>query len=729
MRQIKNTQWKKNTERLARLLGSDEGFFALALHSFIEQLMKQLDPGLRYITDFPTKLDEFRLFLVNEGIDPSDLGKIIKGIGQDHNVTNAVRHSFKALSREEVISMTYNFLRFCGLLSQDCLSGLACLEENVHKVWDRKQAPYQQQKELKRLEYELFISQRSNRHYEQELQELKKAEEQEQISRESYLDLKQALKTAQQQLGGKDERIDQLRRELFNKKQEHRRAAEHLEEMEPLKEHISYLQRLSTYSRTRREYEQNILRLSPDQEEALGKIRLQHDFLIKGCAGTGKTLVLLKAFEKAFSLEKQELGLEQDEGKILLLTFTKALVRYDQYLSRILHANPDEGAIMTAESFFLSKLQAINPAWSVGYKVMEELSKHHNSLDFLDDKELQTEIEDFIFGGAVGKEEYIDQRIARKGLKKPLSQKQRRDVWDVADRIIQEMEERGVFSKNYAKLKILSYLEQHPKDNSYRDVRFIFVDEAQDLTAVELMTLKALAKRPVILAGDSDQTIYGFSSPYARAGINISGYTKILKLNFRNTVPIHSFAETYRTLSREESHDTSQCSTAFREGPVPELLLGKKKEILPALLDKIDFFIQQLGYDPENICILAPTGREIKTAAGALAERGIAAETYKDNDFDFSNTGKVRLFTLHSSKGIDFPVVILYLPYLPYMGQKSLDHAALEKIYHNLVYVACTRAMDHLIIGIPQNSTYQSIQELETSWEKLLTSSESMARE
>jgi superfamily I DNA/RNA helicase len=52
----------------------------------------------------------------------------------------------------------------------------------------------------------------------------------------------------------------------------------------------------------------------------------------------------------------------------------------------------------------------------------------------------------------------------------------------------------------------------------------------------------------------------------------------------------------------------------------------------------------------------------------------------------------VRLSTLHSSKGLDFPVVLMYLPEMP--PAKEIDPPYQDRLYRNLQYVAMTRGMD-----------------------------------
>ena len=50
------------------------------------------------------------------------------------------------------------------------------------------------------------------------------------------------------------------------------------------------------------------MRLTPEQRDALDEIRPGHDFLIRGGAGTGKTIVLLHAFDRARKERDAELG-------------------------------------------------------------------------------------------------------------------------------------------------------------------------------------------------------------------------------------------------------------------------------------------------------------------------------------------------------------------------------------------------------------------------------------
>ncbi len=69
-------------------------------------------------------------------------------------------------------------------------------------------------------------------------------------------------------------------------------------------------------------------------------------------------------------------------------------------------------------------------------------------------------------------------------------------------------------------------------------------------------------------------------------------------------------------------------------------------------------------------------------------------EDITEEGFSFRSTGRIRITTLHSSKGLDFPVVLLYLPYL--YRRRQYDQVHTEKLLRNLLYVGITRAMDNV---------------------------------
>jgi superfamily I DNA/RNA helicase len=321
--------------------------------------------------------------------------------------------------------------------------------------------------------------------------------------------------------------------------------------------------------------------------------------------------------------------------------------------------------------------------------------------------------------------------VPRTGLRRRLSAQQRQAVWRIRQQMAAEMEQSKTYTKNYGRLKVLEYLQSHPEDRGIRDIGLLFLDEVQDLNPVALRALRELTRGAMVMAGDGEQSIYSCRSPFPHSGISLRGATRILKTNFRNTVQVYELAERFRRRSLADAAaveaspspaaaaeaaegPTDAASEAaeaaegpadapvdaarpfpFREGPPPELYTARSvEELQRLLLEKIRVFLEELGYDAENLCILVPRKCEIEGLRRVLEKAGLELEAIREEQFSFRSTGKVRVSTLHSSKGLDFPVVLLYLPYLS--RRQAYDDAQTELLLRNLLYVGITRAMDNV---------------------------------
>ena len=82
----------------------------------------------------------------------------------------------------------------------------------------------------------------------------------------------------------------------------------HLQKFDDLEKYLRYLGRLSLYTRTRMDYEQTISQLTPEQEQAVSDVKLKKDYLIKGGAGTGKSLVLIECLRRAIMQDEFDFG-------------------------------------------------------------------------------------------------------------------------------------------------------------------------------------------------------------------------------------------------------------------------------------------------------------------------------------------------------------------------------------------------------------------------------------
>ncbi len=692
--------------RLVNLAGSDPGFYILALHSYMEKYLKD-DSPIPYIE---YSYGSFGKNIMNLG-DHISVGqqnynpdlKCFQAIAREHGITNQVRHNFKDFTAVEATQATFRFLQFCRLLEIDEGTALAQLEGTLEH-WNERRSRKVEIEELKKLKWDVFKTQRENKQLHVRLEEW-------QEHKRSYEELTVELDILNGQLELQDkkgellnEKNDLLRQERFDLTAKLKFKEKQLEEYKSIETYTNNLKRMVAYTRTRLDYERSILRLSIEQKEVLNRINLDSDYLVRGAAGTGKTYLILEAMRKAISERKESLW---DDGSYVLLAYTKTLVKYNRYITQIMNLDArTDDLIGTVDSYMFNLLRKMGKG-TIDFNILSELSRKHNDESvFFSYKQLLCELEEFIYWNGISREEYIDESIERRGMSIPLNKSKREIVWSIKERIEEEMLAQNKLSKGFSRYLI-------NEQNLQSEVETFFVDEVQDLSPLELRILKKIAHKGVIMAGDMGQSIYGIQSPYKRSGINIQGHASYLKTNFRSTHPIHDLAKRFR--NNEEDED----STAFRDGPHPELFTARETSNLYELLTKrIHFLIDVLEYDPENIFILVANTSMEKKVSRMVFETGYETVNVKDDAFDFLNSREIRVSPFHSSKGLDMPVVLLFLPKLFATNAESFSDNTTETMQRNLLYVCMTRAMDMLNVFMKDEPDNQILVDLKKAFEE-----------
>ncbi len=208
----------------------------------------------------------------------------------------------------------------------------------------------------------------------------------------------------------------------------------------------------------------------------------------------------------------------------------------------------------------------------------------------------------------------------------------------------------------------------------------------------------------LLILYDDAQNIYGHAERRATTwkslGVQAQGRTTILRLNYRNTLEILSLARTFANdLLAERADDDDGIpliapESAGRRGPIPELARAadardELRLIVDALQDE-----HAHGRPWHEIAVLYCNRWEGDALAKVLANAEIpyaeAKGTGKRELFASGDT--VKLLTMHSSKGLEFPfVAIPGLGTLPHPAKKESEEA-------RLLYVAMTRATEQLLL-------------------------------
>jgi hypothetical protein len=686
---------KAQIPRLVSLIGADEGMFVLACDSFLEGLAVVLDRNTRGL-EFKEKTDMLRYALHPLILDEKRLNRSLKNFGTNRWVTNDIRHEFKQLFKEDALAATQRLLDLLQSLDVSDVD-YSVFSSELDKYWHAKKSPVEFHNELRAQVILANTLRNEKESLLQKVEAFQDAQEQLQQVQAEKQRLESEYNRVRQKYDESDKRIDKLRQELHEATERERKMAGNLEQSEDVRAYMEYLARFTSYTRSRQDYERSVLKLSAEQQRAVDLIKETGDYLIKGPAGTGKTLVVMHAVQKELDRSREELGLT-DERAVGVFTFTKSLARFNRYLAHVLGSDTPDAVIKHVDSVYQQELTGLG--YHIRYSRNNEFEREligSYSLPFLPLDQLVLEVNDFIFGNDLSEEDYVEQHVPRRGLKQPLSRNQREQVWAVSRQVVEEMERTKAVTKFYGVGLLKRKAKEDPAFRERLLMRRVFIDEAQDLTAVELQFMKQISANGVVVVGDQQQMIYRLGGSYLQAGIDIRGKTQILKVNYRNTDQICRLSEIYRGLDGEVDDNDLGMGEAFRIGPAPELFTADStKALYENVARRIEFFLSQLNYEPENLAIIAPTNGILEAMAKFLTRNGVKSCLVNDKKFDFETSEGVRLSTMHSAKGLEFPVVFLVVPKLP--GNTDIAQTQAIKQQRNLIYVSLTRAMDNLQI-------------------------------
>lgn len=444
--------------------------------------------------------------------------------------------------------------------------------------------------------------------------------------------------------------------------------------------------------------------LHPDQKQLV-----ERDFngpaRVSGSAGTGKTVV---ALHRAVHLVRANL-----DSRVLLTTFSPTLANLlRSKIRRLIGDEPVLGERLQVEDLFsvcrrlYSKL--IGPVHLIDEAVLKEIvnqasasvADHKFSTSFLKSEWL--EIVDA--WGIETWDEYRD--VRRLGRKTRLSEVQRALLWSIFERVNSELTSRHLITESgmYSQLaKLMGSRTNPPFD-------FAVVDEAQDIGVAQLRFLAALGgTRPnsLFFAGDLGQRIFQPPFSWRGLGVDIRGRSKTLHINYRTSHQIRSMAD--RLLDAEMGDvdgnvETRKGTVSVFNGPKPKVVkadsLTEERDVVVAWLEGL----KKDNYMPNEIGIIVRTEAELPRAIDVVNLSGLK---YKILDSNVEPSfGSVSIATMHLAKGLEFRAVAVMAcddEILPLQSriEQVTDDADLEEVYNterHLLYVACTRARDQLLV-------------------------------
>lgn len=426
---------------------------------------------------------------------------------------------------------------------------------------------------------------------------------------------------------------------------------------------------------------------------------------VSGTAGTGKTIV---ALHRAVWLAKQD-----PDARILLTTFSEALAQSLRVkLRRLIHNQP-----MLAERI---DVEAINVAGERLYKrtvgtlskaspqevtrMLESEAAKQPEFSF-SQRFLVAEWEQVVDAWQLGAwEDYRD--VRRLGRKSRLSEAKRAELWEVFSSVKEQLEEAGKLTES----GMFTVLAEKLRTAKHPPYDFAVIDEAQDVSVAQLKFLSALGgDRPqsLFFSGDLGQRIFQQPFSWSSLGVEIRGRSKTLRINYRTSHQIRSQAD--RLLDPEISdvdgntERRTDTISVFNGTPPKIRVHASESDEIQTVSDSLKQWIEE-GVRPQEIGVFVRSENEVKRAQAAIESAGLQAHTITDA-FN-TKPGAVVLSTMHLAKGLEFRAVVVMAcddEVIPSQERIEAigDTADLEDIYNTerqLLYVACTRARDHLLI-------------------------------
>jgi len=426
---------------------------------------------------------------------------------------------------------------------------------------------------------------------------------------------------------------------------------------------------------------------------------------VSGSAGTGKTIV---ALHRAVYLARTH-----PEARVLLTTFSDTLASaLKTRLKRLLGNEPrlaERIDVHSLDAIGLRLYKAhIGQPTIAGRETIRELLKqssaavdgHKFGLHFL-----LTEWEQVVDAWQLESwDAYRD--VARLGRKTRLPEPQRAVLWSIFERVRAGLQERKLITHSQLFTALAAALAASKKVV----FEFAVVDEAQDISVSHLRFFAALGgSRPnaLFFAGDLGQRIFQQPFSWKGIGVDIRGRSRTLRVNYRTSHQIRMQADRLLgpvvTDADGNTEDRSDAVSVFN-GPPPVIRTCKDEN---EEINAVGNWIAEkskTGVLPHEFGVFVRSAAQLERAQAAVKASGLPFKILDEHVETLS--GHVSISTMHLAKGLEFRAVVVMAcddEIIPLQERIETvgDDADLQEVYdteRHLLYVACTRARDHLLV-------------------------------
>jgi nuclease-like protein/AAA domain-containing protein/UvrD-like helicase family protein len=239
----------------------------------------------------------------------------------------------------------------------------------------------------------------------------------------------------------------------------------------------------------------------------------------------------------------------------------------------------------------------------------------------------------------------------------------------------------------------------------------VLIDEAHDFEP-QWLALAAKMVNPrtkaLMVVYDDIQAIYqGRERPvWKQLGIEATGRTTVLKVNYRNTAQIVAFARRFASdvigapgTTADDEHPILLPEDAGRQGLVPDVRQCVSIEAEAHCVAEWFLGRKKAGYEWPQMACLYPEHWIGERVAEVLAKHEVPIDMAKNNKNRVSTKRvAVRLLSLHTAKGLEFPCVAI-----AGLGLLGRHGEAVEECVR-LTYVGVTRATHEALLTYSSDS-------------------------
>lgn len=297
--------------------------------------------------------------------------------------------------------------------------------------------------------------------------------------------------------------------------------------------------------------------------------------------------------------------------------------------------------------------------------------------------------------------------VPRLGRRRSLPELQRETLWSIFEKVRASLKADGLITR----AQMYGQLAHRFDETQRSPFDHVIVDECQDVGVSQLRFLRALGTdKPdgFFFTGDLGQRIFQQPFSWQALGIQIRGRARNLKVNYRTS---HQIRRRSDLLLGPEIADVDG-NTAVRSGTIsvfngvePAIVVASSEEEERETVANWMSKLADEGLAPEEVSLFVRSSDEIDRATAAAVK---ARLPYIVLDSDMQTTaGHISIGTMHLAKGLEFRAVAVIacddevVP-LQERIETVTDDADLEDVYNterHLLYVACTRARDHLLVS------------------------------